>query len=84
MTIGEFRVGTTPTGNSKVDRFNALTAELIDICESSKDETPLMNAGERTRILATAQTKLQEASMWFTKTAGTEFSTVNIVRKKKR
>lgn len=63
MTIGQdrVRVAFNPSSTSIVDEIKALTADLIDLCETLKPLDP--------RLAALAQTAYEEAAMWAVKAA---------------
>lgn len=63
MTIGETRVRTAfnPSADALVDRIKHKSAELIDLCESLKDNDA--------RLASLAQTAYEEAAMWAVKAA---------------
>lgn len=68
MTIGTDRVrlGFNPSEKSTVANIKQLTADLIDMCETIKRESPY---GEQARLASLAQTAYEEAAMWAVKAA---------------
>lgn len=70
MTLGEYRVGIpfNPSSNSVVDDIKRRAADLIDLCETMRQETgdPQTDA-ERNRLISIAQTHLEDAAMWAVK-----------------
>lgn len=67
LTFGEKRVRANfnPSNDSVVDQIKSKTAELIDLCESTKKAHP----SEQSRVLSLAQTAYEEAAMWAVKGA---------------
>lgn len=66
MTKGERRVrlAFNPSDNSIVARIKRAAADLIDLC----DEIP-QTEGEEKRLVALAQTDIEDAAMWTVKAA---------------
>jgi len=65
MTLGEDRIRTkfNPSGNELVNVIKKRAAELIDLLEAEKP-----HAGtEKVRLLALAQTSLEDGAMWAVK-----------------
>ena len=82
LTIGQYRVGVTfnPGNNPLVDEIKRKSAELIDLCQSIKndeasktyDKSPQEKnetSGEIFRLIALAQTHYEDAAMWAVKAA---------------
>jgi hypothetical protein len=69
LTFGERAVGLTfnPSGDPKVARLKELYAEIIDICDESRQA--LMGGSEAHRLYAIAITEAQGAQMWAVKAA---------------
>lgn len=67
MTIGEDRVRVkfNPSDNSLVSQIKQKSAELIDLCEKSKQGS----IGEGVRLWSLAQTHYEDAAMWAVKAA---------------
>lgn len=63
QTLGEkrIRVNFNPMGTDKIMFKKKEFASLIDELESEKKET---TDPEKLRLIATAQTKIEEAAMW--------------------
>ena len=63
MTIGEdrVRIKDNPSADSTVDQIKQLTAELIDLVETLKNNDE--------RLAALAQRHYEEAAMWAVKAA---------------
>lgn len=67
LTLGQKRVGKTfnPSGNKNVDRIKELSAEAIDLLETLRtDEENNAKSGDVQRVISTAQTQFEQASMW--------------------
>jgi hypothetical protein len=69
LTFGERAVGLTfnPSGDPKVAKLKELYAEIIDICDESRQA--LMGGSEAHRLYAVAITEAQGAQMWAVKAA---------------
>lgn len=67
MTLGEYRVGIdfNPGGNPEVKAAKRASADLIDLCETHRRPSgaPGTTDGEINRLVAMAQTKIEEAAM---------------------
>lgn len=65
-TLGENRVRTdfNVDGNDAVTQIKRMSAELIDLCETLKNDD-----GERNRLVAIAQHDIEQAAMWAVKAA---------------
>lgn len=65
QTLGQQRVRAAfnPSADSTVDKIKALSADLIDLCETIKTKDP--------RCAALAQTHYEDAAMWAVKCATT-------------
>lgn len=65
-TLGEKRVRTdfNIESDGNIDILKKRTAENIDFCETMKGLNP---SGEKSRLLALAQTAYEEAAMWAVK-----------------
>lgn len=66
MTKGEYRVGINfnPSNDDVVGRIKRLAADLIDLIE-----TIPVDAEERIRLKALAQTHIEDGAMWGVKAA---------------
>jgi hypothetical protein len=66
MTKGEYRVGISfnPSSNPVVDKIKQTAAELIDMLD---DE--IEGDGEVKRLVALAQTHIEDGAMWAVKAA---------------
>ena len=66
LTFGEQAVGLTfnPNGDPVVNEIKQLYAQIIDICNQSRTESP---SGERKRLFSVAITEAQGAQMWAVK-----------------
>lgn len=64
MTLGEYRVGISfnPSADPAVDQVKKRIASLIDDLNGYKDKGP-----EVVRLVALAQTRLEDAAMWAVK-----------------
>jgi hypothetical protein len=73
MTKGEYRVGVTfnPSNNPTVDAIKAKVAEIIDMIEAIPltDCTSSIQANERSRLKAIAQTEFEGACHFAVKAA---------------
>ena len=71
QTKGEFRVGIsfTPSANDTVSRIKRAAADLIDLIESIDAHPNGQPFPEVMRLKATAQTAIEEGSMWAVKAA---------------
>lgn len=72
MTIGEDRVRTkfNPSNDSLVEQIKQKSAELIDLCEEAKKNSPgTRERPEEMRLWALAQTHYEDAAMWAVKAA---------------
>jgi hypothetical protein len=60
MTLGEYRVGISfiPSPNPLVDEIKKRAAELIDLCAT------IPGGDEVRRLVALAQTHIEDAAMW--------------------
>lgn len=67
-TVGESRVRISfnPSSNESVDKIKRAAADLIDLCESLKDEN---REHPKNRALAVAMTEVESAAMWAVKGA---------------
>lgn len=70
-TLGESRVRTTfnPANDSAVDQIKQKSAELIDLIDSLKPTDGSMMSGEKARLIAKAQTDIEQGAMWGVKAA---------------
>lgn len=66
MTKGEYRVGIAfnPSNDDMVGKIKRAAADLIDLVESIP-----VDAEERIRLKALAQTEIESAAMWAVKAA---------------
>lgn len=55
-----------PSGDSMVDRIKRHTADLIDMCESLRDD---YKSAELNRLISLAETHYEDAAMWAVKAA---------------
>lgn len=69
MSLGEDRVRIkfNPSDNSLVSQIKQKSAELIDLCESARNNGSA--AGEQQRLWSLAQTHYEDAAMWAVKAA---------------
>lgn len=69
MSLGEDRVRIkfNPSDQALVSQIKQKTAELIDLCESSRNAGSI--SGEHQRLWSLAQTHLENAAMWAVKAA---------------
>jgi hypothetical protein len=70
MTLGEYRVGITfnPSGIPAVNDIKQKAAELIDYLETLRSNAD----SEKQRLIALAQTHIEDAAMWGVKAATKE------------
>ncbi len=66
LTLGEKRVGKTfnPSGIKTVDKIKELSAQAIDLLETLRVEDGAARSAEAQRVISTAQTNFENASMW--------------------
>ena len=66
MTLGQERVRLyfNPGGNPLVEEIKRKTAELIDLCNTQRQEP---GPEEKQRLFSSAMTDYEKASMWATK-----------------
>jgi hypothetical protein len=72
LSLGESRVRIkfNPNDNSLVAQIKTKSAELIDLCEEHKRNTPgTRERPEVARLWALAQTHYEDAAMWAVKAA---------------
>lgn len=77
LTLGQKRIrtGFNPSGDDLVGKTKQTFADLIDVLETlkkfynnrSEEEKSKFDLGEQMRLIATAQTKVEEAAMWTVK-----------------
>jgi len=70
MTLGEFRVGITfnPSSDERVNKIKRQAADLIDYIDEYKKEIPHdVEVPEVLRLIALAQTHIEDAAMWAVK-----------------
>jgi hypothetical protein len=76
MTIGEDRVRIkfNPSDMSLVSTIKQKSAELIDLCEQSKEPvgSKMLKDSETNRLWSLAQTHYEDAAMWAVKAATSE------------
>lgn len=65
-SLGEKRVRTdfNVSGSGNVNFIKQKTAELINVLEDFKNDPRNEVDGETSRLIATAQTRFEEAAMW--------------------
>ena len=68
-TLGEkrVRVDFNPSNSGNVNALKTKAAEAINILQDYKDDPRNQIDSETARIIATAQTKYEEAAMWAVK-----------------
>lgn len=71
LTIGESRVRTSfnPSNDSTVDQIKQKSAELINLLETLKGDGKAVISGEKARLIALAQTDIENGAMWGVKAA---------------
>ncbi len=71
MTKGEYRVGITfnPSADPTVDQIKRQAADLIDLIETLPKTNDPLFASEQHRLMALAQTHVEDAAMWAVKAA---------------
>jgi hypothetical protein len=69
MSLGKDRVRIkfNPSTSSDVDKIKALTADIIDLCETARNKGS--EDGEAQRLWALALTDYENAAMWAVKAA---------------
>ena len=70
-TLGQIRIRVdfNPSSNPVEDEIKQKFAELIDLLESLKGDGSQNISIETARLVATSQTKIEEAAMWAVKAA---------------
>lgn len=70
-TLGQQRVRTSfnPSKDNLVDKVKSLSADLIDLCNDSSNDTGV--TPEEKRLWALAMTHYEDAAMWAVKAATT-------------
>lgn len=66
MTLGEnmVEIDVNPTGNPKVDAVKRASADLIDLIETIRQESPGAGLDEVARLASLAQTHVADASRY--------------------
>jgi len=73
MSLGEDRVRVkfNPSADSLVDQIKQKSAELINLCEESRNNGAVPPSDESNRLWSLAQTHYEDAAMWAVKAVTT-------------